>query len=101
VLNAAKFGSRPLLGCRAVKLPLGQCKTSRMQSEFSKWQNYVTGQQPIMLVLFHTATIKTYKMLILNKHTKTKPKPRLKPTELILHVCVCMWLWTAVIHNTA
>ena len=27
VLNAAKFGSRPLLECRAVTLPIGERKT--------------------------------------------------------------------------
>jgi len=27
VLNAAKFGSRPLLDCHAVTLPIGECKT--------------------------------------------------------------------------
>jgi len=34
VLNAAKFGSRPLLDCRAVTLPIRERKTWRMQSEF-------------------------------------------------------------------
>jgi len=55
VLNAAKFGSRPLLGCHAVKLPLGQCKTWRMQSEFSMWQNSVTGQQPPQMYISSTS----------------------------------------------
>jgi len=44
--NAAKFGSRPLLDCRAVTLPIGECKTWRTQSEFCTWQNSVTEQQP-------------------------------------------------------
>jgi len=34
VLNAVKFGSRPLLKCRAVTLPIGQRKTWRTQNEF-------------------------------------------------------------------
>jgi len=46
VLNAAKFGSRPPLECRAVTLPIGELKTWRMQTEFCTWQNSVTGQQP-------------------------------------------------------
>jgi len=45
VLNAAKFGSRPLLDCRAVMLPIGERKTWRTQSEFCTWQNSVTEQQ--------------------------------------------------------
>jgi len=45
VLNAAKFGSRPLLDCRAVTLPTGERKTWRMQSEFCTWQNSATEQQ--------------------------------------------------------
>jgi len=47
VLNAAiKFGSRPLLDCRAVTLIVGERKTWRKQSEFCTWQNSVTEQQP-------------------------------------------------------
>jgi len=46
VLNAAKFGSRPLLECRAVTLPIGERKTWRTQTEFCTRQNSVTGQQP-------------------------------------------------------
>jgi len=47
VLNAAKFGSRPLLDCRAVTLPIGKRKAwRRTQSEFCTWQNFVTEQQP-------------------------------------------------------
>ena len=46
VLNAAKFGWRPLLECRAVTLPIGERKTWRTQSELCTWQNSVTGQQP-------------------------------------------------------
>jgi len=46
VLNAAKFGSCPLLECRAVTLPIGERKTWRTQTEFCTWQNSVTGQQP-------------------------------------------------------
>jgi len=46
VLNAAKFGSCPLLECHAVTLPIGECKTWRTKSEFCTWQNSVTGQQP-------------------------------------------------------
>ena len=46
VLNAAKFGSRLLLDCRAVMLPIGERKTLRTQSEFCTWQNSVTEQQP-------------------------------------------------------
>jgi len=45
VLNAAKFGSRLLLECRAVSLPIGERKTWRMQTEFCTWQNSVTRQQ--------------------------------------------------------
>ena len=45
-LNAAKLGSRPLLDCRAVTLPIGQRKIWRTQSEFCTWQNSVTEQQP-------------------------------------------------------
>jgi len=46
VLNAAKFGSRPLLDCRAVTLPIWERKTWRTQTEFCTWQNSVTEQQP-------------------------------------------------------
>jgi len=46
VLNAANFGSRPLLDCRAVTLPIGERKTWRTQREFCTWQNSVTDQQP-------------------------------------------------------
>ena len=46
VLNAVKFGSRPLLDCRAVMLPIVERKTWRTQSEFCTWQNSVTEQQP-------------------------------------------------------
>jgi len=46
VLKAAKFGSRPLLECRAVTLPIGERKTWRTQTEFCTWQNSVTGQKP-------------------------------------------------------
>jgi len=45
VLNAA-VGSRPLLDCHAVTLPIAERKTWRTQSEFCTWQNYVTEQQP-------------------------------------------------------
>jgi len=45
VLNAAMFGSRPLLDCRAVTLPVGELKTFRTQSEFCSWQNSVMEQQ--------------------------------------------------------
>jgi len=45
VLNAAKFGSRPLLECNAVTLPIGERKTWSTQSEFCTWQNFVTEQQ--------------------------------------------------------
>jgi len=34
VLNAAKFGSRPVLECRAVTLQIGERKTWRTQAEF-------------------------------------------------------------------
>ena len=46
LLNAAKFGSRLLLDCRAVTLRIGERKTWRTQSEFCTWQNSVTEQQP-------------------------------------------------------
>jgi len=46
VLNAAKFGSRPLLDCRAVTLAIGERKTWRTQSEFCIWQNSAMEQQP-------------------------------------------------------
>ena len=46
VLNAAKFGSRLLLDCRAVTLPIGERKTWRTQSEFCTWQKSVTEQEP-------------------------------------------------------
>ena len=45
VLNAAKFGSCPLLDCRAVTLPIGERTTWRTQSEFCTWQNSITEQQ--------------------------------------------------------
>jgi len=45
VLNTAKFGSRPLLDYRAVTLPIKECKTWRMQSEFCTGQNSITEQQ--------------------------------------------------------
>jgi len=51
VLNAATFGSRPLLECRAVTLPIGERKTWRTQSEFCTWQNSVTEQQPPKLYI--------------------------------------------------
>ena len=41
LLNAAKFGSRPLLECRAANI--GECKTWT-QSEFWTWQNSVRGK---------------------------------------------------------
>jgi len=41
VLNAAKLGSRPLLDCRAVTLPVGERKA---QSEFCTWQNNIPLQ---------------------------------------------------------
>jgi len=44
-LNAAKFGSRPLLGCRAVTLPTGERKTWRKESEFWTWKHSVMEQQ--------------------------------------------------------
>jgi len=34
VLNVTKFGSRPLLDCCAVTLPIGEHKTWKTQSEF-------------------------------------------------------------------
>jgi len=37
-----QFGSRPLLDCHVVTLPIGECKTWKMQSEFCAWQNSVT-----------------------------------------------------------
>ena len=46
VLNAAKFGSPPVLDCRAVTLRIGERKTWRTQSEFCTWQNSVREQQP-------------------------------------------------------
>ena len=46
VLNAANFGSHPLLDCRAVTLPIGERKTWRTQSEYCTWQNSVPEQQP-------------------------------------------------------
>jgi len=46
VLNATKFGSRPLLDRRAVMLRIGERKTWRMQSEFFAWKNSVAEQQP-------------------------------------------------------
>ena len=46
VLNAAKFGSRPLLDCRVVTPPIGQRKTWRTRSEFCTWQNSIREQQP-------------------------------------------------------
>jgi len=46
LLNAAKFGSRPLLDCHAVTLGIGERKTWRTQSEYRTWQNSVTEQQP-------------------------------------------------------
>ena len=41
LLNAAKFGSRPLLDCRAVTMQIGERKTWRTQSEFC------TGKIPL------------------------------------------------------
>jgi len=52
VLNAAKFGSRPLLDCRAVTLSIGQRKTWRTQSEFWIWQNSVREQQPPKVYIY-------------------------------------------------
>ena len=51
VLNAANFGSRPLLEGRAVTPPLGERKTWRTQTEFCTWQNSVTGQQPPKIIV--------------------------------------------------
>jgi len=52
VLNAAKFGSHPLLDCRAVTLPIGERKTWRTQSEFRTWQNSVTEQQSLKMYIY-------------------------------------------------
>jgi len=49
VLNAEKFGSRPLLDCRAVTVPTGQRKTWKTQSEFCTWQKSVREQQPLKI----------------------------------------------------
>ena len=49
VLNAAMFGSRPLLDCRAVTVPTGQRKTWKTQSEFCTWQKSVREQQPLKI----------------------------------------------------
>jgi len=55
VLNAAKFGSRPLLDCRIVTLRIGERKTWRTQSEFCTWQNSVTAQQPQKIYIQSTS----------------------------------------------
>jgi len=52
MLNAAKFGLRPLLDCRAVTLPIGERKTLRTKSEFCIWQNSVTEQQPLKVYIY-------------------------------------------------
>jgi len=54
VLNAAKFGSRPLLKCRAVTLPKYEnARLGKMRSEFCTWQNFVTGQEPPKMYMCH------------------------------------------------
>ena len=55
VLNAAKFGSRPLLDCRAVTLPIWERKTWRTQTEYCTWQNSVTEQQPPKMYIQSTS----------------------------------------------
>jgi len=44
--STPQFGSRPLLDCRAVTLPIEERKTWRTQCEFCTWPNSVTEQQP-------------------------------------------------------
>jgi len=61
LLNAAKFGSRPLLECRAATLPIGEHKTWRTQLEFCTWQNSVTGQEPPKMYIYSVAAQKTAK----------------------------------------
>ena len=58
VLNAAKFGSSPLLDCRVVTLPIGQRKTWRTRSEFCTWQNSITEQQPPKMYIYSTSPSK-------------------------------------------
>ena len=53
MLNAAKFGSHPLLNCCAVTLPIGERKTWRTQSEFCTWQSSVTEQQPAKMYIVY------------------------------------------------
>jgi len=45
VLKAAKFGSHPLLECRAVTLPIGERKTWRTQSEFLHLAKFRNSRQ--------------------------------------------------------
>jgi len=54
VFNAAKFGSRPLLDCHAVTLPIGESKTWRTQSEFCTLQNSVMEQQPTKIHVIYS-----------------------------------------------
>jgi len=49
VLNAAIFGSRPLLDCRAVTLT---------QSEFCTWQNSITEQQLPKMYIQSTSQVR-------------------------------------------
>jgi len=54
VLNAAKFGSCPLLECRAVTLPRAERKTWRTQSEFcmhvAKFRYGATAAENVYIV---------------------------------------------------
>jgi len=58
VLNAAKFGSRPLLDCHAL-LPIAERKTWRTQSELCTWQNSVTEQQLLKCIYSLPAQART------------------------------------------
>ena len=58
VLNAAKFGSRPLLECRAVTLPIGERKTWRTQTEFctcmAKFRYGATAAKSVCIAVSYT-----------------------------------------------
>jgi len=53
LLNAGKFGWRPLLECRAVTLLIQESARLGRKVEFWTWQNSVTGQQPPKMYSIH------------------------------------------------
>jgi len=61
VLNASKFGSRPLLECRAVTLPIGERKTWRTQTEFCTPAKFRYGATAAKKCVYSVAAQETAK----------------------------------------